>query len=130
MEIVGTLFSLNCITKDSLERNETDNNQGRGLNPSPKSTKPKKNPTPASTPKVVQNKITLKINSRPSAKGVVIKEPSPNSTRPTIDEVADKGKEKVVEPPPKVKPISKQAHSSSKAVSARVPFRGEEADFK
>ncbi|KAL2457819.1 Protein arabidillo 1 [Forsythia ovata] len=46
--------------------------------------------------------------------GVVINEPSPNSRRPTGDEVSSKAKEKAMEPPPKVKPTSKQVHSSSK----------------
>ncbi|KAL2557398.1 hypothetical protein Fot_02137 [Forsythia ovata] len=45
-----------------------------------------------------------------------VKEPSPNSGRPTQDEVPNKGKEKVVEPPPKVKQTSEQVHSSSKGV--------------
>ncbi|KAL2531953.1 hypothetical protein Adt_05304 [Abeliophyllum distichum] len=48
-------------------------------------------------------------------RGVVIKEPSPNSVRPSLDEVLGKDKEKVVEPSPKVKPTLKQAPSSSKA---------------
>ncbi|KAL2488275.1 hypothetical protein Fot_41567 [Forsythia ovata] len=42
-------------------------------------TKPKKNHTPTSTPKVVQTKISLKAKSPLPVKGVVIKEPSPNS---------------------------------------------------
>ncbi|KAL2514548.1 Uncharacterized protein Fot_28519 [Forsythia ovata] len=77
-------------------------------------TKPKKNLTYVSTPKVVQTKISLKAKSPPPTNGVVNKEPSPNSVRPTQNEVSGKGKEKVMEPPPKVKPTSKQAHSSSK----------------
>ncbi|KAL2520341.1 hypothetical protein Fot_24264 [Forsythia ovata] len=75
---------------------------------------PKKNPTPALIPKMVQTKISLTVNSPPPAKGVVIKEPSPNSGRPTGDKVSGKGKEKTVEPPPKVKPTLKQAPSFSK----------------
>ncbi|KAL2545314.1 hypothetical protein Fot_14547 [Forsythia ovata] len=77
-------------------------------------TKPKKNPTHDPTPKVVQTKISMKAKSPPPVKGVVIKEPSPNFGRPTQDEVSNKGKKKAVEPPPKVKPTSKQAPSSSK----------------
>ncbi|KAL2531943.1 hypothetical protein Adt_05294 [Abeliophyllum distichum] len=78
-------------------------------------TKPKKNHTPVPTSKGVQTKIFLKLNSPSPAKGVVIKEPSPNSVRPSLDEVLGKDKEKVVEPSPKVKPALKQAPSSSKA---------------
>ncbi|KAL2515105.1 hypothetical protein Fot_29076 [Forsythia ovata] len=66
-------------------------------------TKPKKNPTPALTHKVMQNKISLKAKSPPPTNGVVIKEPSHNSGRPTTDEVLGKDKEKIVEPPPKAK---------------------------
>ncbi|KAL2557807.1 hypothetical protein Fot_02546 [Forsythia ovata] len=79
-------------------------------------TKSRKNPAPSSTPKVVQTKIFQKTKNPPPAKGVVIKEPSPSSRKPTTDEVAGKDKEKVMEPPPKVKTTSKQAHSSSKVV--------------
>ncbi|KAL2464940.1 hypothetical protein Adt_40791 [Abeliophyllum distichum] len=82
-------------------------------------TKPKKNSTSAPTPKVVQTKINLKAKGSPPAKKVVIKEPSPNSRRSTTNEVVGKGKEEVVEPPPKVKPISNQAPSSSKATQLR-----------
>ncbi|KAL2558797.1 Uncharacterized protein Fot_03536 [Forsythia ovata] len=54
-------------------------------------TKPKKNPTSAPTPKMVQTKISLKAKSPPPAKGVVIKEPSPNSERPAQEKVSGKG---------------------------------------
>ncbi|KAL2545338.1 hypothetical protein Fot_14571 [Forsythia ovata] len=77
-------------------------------------TKPKKNPTPASTPKVVQTKISLKTKSPSLVKEVVIKEPSPNFVRPTQVEVSGKDKEKAVEPPPKVKSTSKLVPSVSK----------------
>ncbi|KAL2471278.1 hypothetical protein Adt_39414 [Abeliophyllum distichum] len=78
-------------------------------------TKSKKNYVPTLTPKVVQTKITLKANSPPPAKGVLIQEPSPNPARSTTDKVVEKGKGKVVEPPPKVKSTSTQVPSSSKA---------------
>ncbi|KAL2529357.1 Uncharacterized protein Fot_21958 [Forsythia ovata] len=57
-------------------------------------TKSKKNSTPALTSKEVQNKVSLKVKSPPPVKGV----PSPNSAKPTQDEVSGKGKEKAVEP--------------------------------
>ncbi|KAL2526428.1 hypothetical protein Adt_11482 [Abeliophyllum distichum] len=57
-------------------------------------TKMKKNPVPAPAHKTVQTKISLKVKSPPLAKEVVIKEPSPNSVRPTQDEVLGKDKEK------------------------------------
>ncbi|KAL2505869.1 Uncharacterized protein Adt_21490 [Abeliophyllum distichum] len=70
-------------------------------------------PSPAPTLKVVQTKISLKAKSLLPAKGVVIREPSPNPGRPTAIEMEGKGKEKFVEPPPKVKPTSSQLLSFS-----------------
>ncbi|KAL2483184.1 hypothetical protein Fot_44628 [Forsythia ovata] len=63
---------------------------------------------------MVQTKISLKAKSTAPIKGVVIKEHSPNSGRPIVDEVASNDKEKAVEPLPKVKPTLNQALSSSK----------------
>ncbi|KAL2552597.1 Uncharacterized protein Fot_06216 [Forsythia ovata] len=54
---------------------------------------PKKNPTFDATPKVIQTKMSLKAKNPQPAKGVVIKEPSPNSGRPTVEEVVGKGEE-------------------------------------
>ncbi|KAL2537789.1 hypothetical protein Fot_19180 [Forsythia ovata] len=83
----------------------------------------KKNPTYAPTPKVLQSNIALKAKSLPLTKGMVIRESSPNSRMPTTDKIAGKGKEKVVEPPPKVKPISMQVSSFSKAGQPRSLLR-------
>ncbi|KAL2489182.1 Uncharacterized protein Fot_42474 [Forsythia ovata] len=77
-------------------------------------TKSRKNPTPSPTPKGRQTKISLKAKSPPPVMGVVIKDPSPDSVKPTQDEVSSKGKENAVEPPPNVKSTSKLALFSSK----------------
>ncbi|KAL2527993.1 Small ubiquitin-related modifier [Forsythia ovata] len=55
-------------------------------------TKPKKNLAPAPIPKVVHTKISLKGKSPAPVKGVVIREPSPNSGRPIGEQVLGKGK--------------------------------------
>ncbi|KAL2486965.1 hypothetical protein Adt_31721 [Abeliophyllum distichum] len=67
--------------------------------------KPKKNPTLASASKTM--KITSGEKSLPPSREVVILEPSRTSVMPTQDEILGRAKEKVVGPPPKVKPIPK-----------------------
>ncbi|KAL2520375.1 Uncharacterized protein Fot_24298 [Forsythia ovata] len=77
--------------------------------PSINFSQPKKNPS--SKPNVVNTKLLIKAKI---AKGVVIREPSPNTSRPIADDVVGKDNEKAVEPPSKVKPSSSHPISFSR----------------
>ncbi|KAL2553237.1 UDP-glucose/GDP-mannose dehydrogenase [Forsythia ovata] len=76
----------------------------------------KKNPiaTSEASPRVIQMKHSQKAKSPPPAKGIVIKEPSPNTGRPTIEEVVGKGRGKAEKPPQKAKHTSIFHPSSSR----------------
>ncbi|KAL2499666.1 hypothetical protein Adt_25216 [Abeliophyllum distichum] len=82
-----------------------------------KFTKSKKSSAPVLTPKAVQTKITLKAKSPPLAKRVVIQEPSPIFVRLTTNKFVGKGKDKVVEPLPK---IADNRSSPDKKLRTRV----------